>query len=338
LERFSLPPDSSAEALLQVHELTVRFPSGDGREIPAVEGVSFEIAAGEVVGLLGESGCGKTSTALSLLRLLPPAGRIVGGSIRFRGIELLSLEERQLEKIRGNQVSVIFQEPSLALNPVMRVGEQISEVLRAHRPGDRRRYREEARAMLYQVRLADADRIYDAYPHQLSGGQRQRVVIAQALVCQPALVIADEPTAALDTTVQAEILALLGELKRQLKIAFLLISHNPAVLATLADRLLVMYAGRIVEAGGLRDVFRQPLHPYTAALLMASPLAEGGPVPAASRRLPSIPGAPPDLAHLPPCCPFASRCPEKMNACTMREPMEVKPEDRRSVRCFKYGG
>ena len=232
------------DALLEVENLTVRYcPQG----APEIAGVSFGIASGEVVGLVGESGCGKTTLAFSLLRLLPSSARIASGSIRLRGQELTALSERQLEKIRGAKISMVFQEPGIALHPMLPVGEQIADVMQAHRAWSRRRCREEAKRMLAQVRLEDVARIYAVCPHQLSGGQRQRVVIAQALACQPDLVIADEPTASLDSCAQAEILALLQELGEKSGMALLLISHNPAIVARLADRVMVMHAGRIVE-------------------------------------------------------------------------------------------
>jgi ABC-type glutathione transport system ATPase component len=241
------------DALLQVENLTVQYcPQG----APEIDGVSFAIAPGEVVGLVGESGCGKTTLAFSLLRLLPSSARIASGSIRFRGQELTALSERQLEKIRGAKISMLFQEPGIALHPMLPVGEQIADVIRAHKAWSRRRCREEAKRMLAQVHLEDVARIYAACPHQLSGGQRQRVVIAQALACQPDLVIADEPTASLDSGAQAEILALLQELGEQSEMAMLLISHNPVTVARLADRVMVMHAGQIVERADLgRDSF-----------------------------------------------------------------------------------
>jgi ABC-type glutathione transport system ATPase component len=236
------------DALLKVENLTVQYcPQG----APEIANVSFAIARGEVVGLAGESGCGKTTLALSLLRLLPPSARIVTGSIRFRGQELTALSERQLEAIRGAGMSMVLQEPGIALHPMFPVGEQVADVLQAHRAWSRQRCREEATRMLLRVHLENVGRIYGACPHQLSGGQRQRVVIAQALACEPDLVIADEPTASLDSRAQAEILTLLRELRERSGTAMLLISHNPAVLANLADRVMVMNAGRIVEHGDI---------------------------------------------------------------------------------------
>lgn len=326
------------EALLHVQDLTVRFGSDGAAEIPAVNGASFQINVGEVVGLLGESGCGKSTAALALVRLLPPAGRLVRGSIRFGRRELLAASERELEQIRGAEISLILQEPGMALNPVMRVGEQIADVIRAHRAWSRARCREEARAVLAQVHLADTARIYAAYPHQLSGGQRQRVVIAQALACKPALIIADEPTAALDASIQADVLTLFRELKERFRIALLFITHNPALLAGLADRVMVMYAGHIVEEGSLEQVCRSPLHPYTQGLLRSVPprrRPDNGPQ---KKELPAIAGSPPDPARLPPGCPFEPRCPERMEVCLSREPAEAQPEPARRVRCFKYGG
>ena len=325
-------------SLVQVRDLTVHFQKGDNALVPAVDGVSFDVAPGEVVGLLGESGCGKTTIALSMLRLLPPTASIVRGSVRFRDRELLALDEHQLQSIRGAEISVIFQEPGIALNPVMRVGDQIEEVIRAHQAWSRQRCRKEAESLLALVRLPNTDRIFAAYPHQLSGGQQQRVLIAQALACRPALVIADEPTAQLDAILQSEILALLKELKERLRIALLLISHNPGTLVGLADRVMVMYAGRVVEEGSLDQIFRNPLHPYTQGLLRSIPKPYSRSFASHEKRLHSIAGSPPDLARLPHGCPFEPRCPDKMEICTTREPEEVQAEDSRRVCCFKYGG
>ena len=261
-----------SENLFQVRDLTVSY---NAAAFPALDGVSFDLACGEAVGLLGESGSGKSSLAMALVRLLPPGGHIAGGSIRFRGRELLEIGERELEEIRGSEISVIFQEPALALNPVMRVGQQVAEVIRAHRPWSWRRCREEAGSVLAEVGLGDTGRIYSAYPCQLSGGQRQRVVIAQGVACRPALLIADEPTAALDTTAQAEILDLLRMLKDRRKMALLFISHNPAVLARLADRILVLQAGRVIEEGTVTEVCRHSRHLYTQALLRPIPSRKG---------------------------------------------------------------
>jgi ABC-type glutathione transport system ATPase component len=227
------------ESLLQVRNLTIHYCGRERAELAVLDDLSFDIGAGETVGVLGPSGCGKTTLALALLRLLPRTARVTRGSIRFREHDMLLADERALQQIRGVEISIVFQEPALALNPVMRVGDQIAEVVRAHRTGSRRSWRREAESVLAEVRLDDR-RFYSAYPHQLSAGQRQRVAIAQALVLKPGLLIADEPTSALDNSTQAEIIDLLKELKRRLPIALLFITHNPALLAGLADRLLEM--------------------------------------------------------------------------------------------------
>ena len=325
------------DALLEVRDLTLTYRTGNRTETPAVVRVSFDIHAGEAVGLLGESGCGKTTTALSLPRLLPPSAHIVRGRVRYQGKELLTLPEREMERIRGQEISLIVQEPSIALNPVICVGDQIAEVIRAHRPWGRRRCRVEAESLLAQVRLQDGARGYKAYPHELSGGQNQRVLIAQALACGPSLIIADEPTTGLDAGTQAEILDLLRDLKTRLHTAFLFISHHPGVLARLADRVLVMYAGRIVEEGDLIGVYKSPMHPYTKGLLESIPAKPGEGSASASKRLFPIPGSPPDMNDLPLGCPFAPRCPSRMDVCTLREPQFTDLEGNRRVRCFAYG-
>lgn len=252
--------------LLIVKDLSLSYISGD-RQTRVLNSVSFSIDAGEVVGVLGESGSGKTSIALALLGLLPVNAHIENGTVRLRGEELLGLKECEWKNIRGKEISLIFQEPGITLNPVMRVGQQVVEVLRAHHAWNAKRCRKEAESMLDQVRLSDVSRIYSAYPHQLSGGQRQRVAIAQALACKPSLVIADEPTSSLDTTIQADILALLKDLQQRLSLAFLLISHNPAILQKMAQRILVLEKGSIVEQGTASQVLRQPQHPGTQRLL-----------------------------------------------------------------------
>lgn len=329
---------ANAPSLLQVRDLTVQFPGEGGSSVPAVDGIGFDLEAGKVVGLLGESGSGKTTAALALLGLLPASARIVKGSVKFRGSELLFLDDDRMQEIRGAEISAIFQEPGLALNPVLRAGRQVEEVIHAHRPWGRSRCREEAEAVLAQVGLADGTRIYDAYPHELSGGQRQRVVIAQAIACRPALLLADEPTTALDLVLRAEILGLLRELKERLGLALLVISHDLGTLAGLADRVMVMYAGRIVEEGTLDQIRRDPLHPYTRGLLGSVPQPPTADPAGRDRKLASIPGSPPDLSRLPAGCAFEPRCPDRMEICTTRPPEEVRPEASRRVRCFKHGG
>ena len=325
------------ESLLEVRDLTVELSANRGAAVRAVNGASFSIPRGEVVGLIGESGCGKSTTALALLRLLPAAHSAIQGSIRFQGQELMTLDERQLEKFRGAEIALIFQEPSLALHPMKRVGDQVADVLGVHRGWDRGRCRDEARAALEEVALGDSERIFLAYPHQLSGGQRQRVAIALALACKPALVIADEPTASLDATTQAEILELFRELKQRHGIALLIITHNPAILARIADRVLVMYAGKIIEDGSFEQVIHDPLHPYTRALIRSLPARVGESV-ELKQPLPTIAGSPPDPAFPLPGCAFEPRCAVRMDVCCARDPLPVSPQSLREVRCFHYGG
>lgn len=326
---------TSLDRLLEVRDLVVQYDGDDASPVVAVDGISFDVHAGEAVGIIGESGSGKTTAALSLLGLLPPAARVVRGSALFRGQDLLALPEARLESLRGAEVSIIFQEPGIALNPVLRVGQQVAEVIRAHRSWGWRRCREEAQGLLTQVGLAEPNRLHRAYPHEISYGQRQRVTIAQAIACRPALVVADEPTSALDATTRSEILSLLKELKDRLGLALLLVSHDIGTLATLADRLLVLYAGRVVEEGPLASVCRHPLHPYTRGLLASLPRPR---VPGQGRTLSFIEGSPPDMARLPAGCAFEPRCPDRMEICLTRTPDEVEPEVRRRVRCFKHGG
>jgi len=299
----------------------------------AVEDVSFDIRAGESVGLLGESGCGKTSLGLAVLGLLPPEASVTSGSVIFQGINLLSLVEREMQKMRGSRISMVHQEPELALNPVLRVGEQIAAVLSAH-GASRARSEERARELLAEVGFGPHNRIDNAYPHQLSGGEKQRVLIAQAVACGPALVVADEPTGSLDSRTQVEIRTLFKTLKAKLQLATLLISHDLSELAETVDRIFVMYAGRLVEEGPTRTVLETPLHPYTQGLLRARLPTRPG----RNQRelLPVIPGEPPDLAHLPAGCAFEPRCPDARTLCLTRKPPEAKPAELRRVECFNY--
>jgi oligopeptide/dipeptide ABC transporter ATP-binding protein len=317
------------EPLLEVRDLIVRYGIAESRA--AVDGVSFEVAASETVGLLGESACGKTTLAAALLGLVPAPGRVASGSIKLRGRELLGLPEREWERVRGAEIATIGQEPGLALNPVLRIGTQIAEVLRAHRRFDRKRCRGEAKALLDEVRLAG---LYSAYPHQLSGGQRQRVLIAQALACRPAVLVADEPTAALDSILEIEILDLLHDLGRRLGVGLILISHRLSTLASLAQRVMVMYAGRIVEDGPTDRVLREPLHPYTRGLIASAPRL-GGP---AASPLPCIAGQPPSLGERHAGCAFEPRCPERLEVCRVRAPPRTRPSFDRGVRCFLHDG
>jgi peptide/nickel transport system ATP-binding protein len=332
------PANAASQSLLQVRDLAVGMFVDATHEIRPLRGVSFQVQRGQVVGLSGESGAGKTTLALALMRLLPACFHVVQGSIEFAGRPLLSLGERELQTIRGARISLIYQD-SAVLNPVLRVGAHLVEVLRAHRSWPRRRYREEAMALLEDMELPDVDRIYAAYPHQLSGGQRQRIVIAQALACQPDLVIADEPTASLDPTSSAEIVELLGRLKRRSKTAFLLISHDLTPLARLADRIMVMYAGRIVEQGPCEEILQRPGHPYTRALLAcALSSSQSSNLGAGKRQIPTIAGNPPDLLHAESGCEFESRCQDRMSICCTRVPKEIEQSPTHAVRCFKFGG
>jgi peptide/nickel transport system ATP-binding protein len=264
---------NDGKVLLEVRHLTVTYRSGRNTYNTAVSDVTFRVLPGEVVGIIGASGSGKTSLGYTVLRLLPASAVVEQGAVILQGRDLLRASESELRRIRGAQIGFIFQEPVTALNPVIRVGEQISEVIRAHTQLRRKQCREAAVSVLRAVRLLDVDGIYSAYPHELSGGQRQRIVIAQALACQPALVIADEPTTAIDTTTQAEILDLLKDLKQRVGMAMLFITHDPSTLAGLADRLIVMHSGKIVEEGDFTEVCNRSLHPYTRLLLQAVPLA-----------------------------------------------------------------
>jgi len=324
------------EPLLQVRDLRVDYLSDGAPPSSVLRGISFSIGKGESIGLLGESGCGKSTLALAILGLLPAAARVTCGSICYQEQELVGLPERAMETIRGAALSMIFQDPGSALHPILRVGTQIADVIAAHhRDWPRRRCREAAAIALNEVGLADSGRFYASYPHQLSGGQRQRVVIAQALACRPALLIADEPTSSLDSTVQSEILALLKSLRLERNLSLLFISHNPAVLAEIADRILVIYAGQIVEEGNTPEVLASPLHPFTRALLRCLPRGrQGDQIP----RFAGISGSPPDPSETSAGCVFAPRCAERMEICGTRMPAEVQPEKGRSVRCFKYGG
>jgi oligopeptide transport system ATP-binding protein len=294
-------------ALLEVSNLRTQFFTREG-VVHAVDGVSLAVEAGSTLGHVGESGCGKSVTALSIMRLLPtPPARIVSGSIRFDGRDLGTLSERELEDVRGREIGMVFQDPMTALNPTLTIGTQIVEVLQRHLGLDRRRARRRAEELLAEVGIPHAHERLDDYPHRFSGGMRQRVGIAMAIACEPQLVIADEPTTALDVTVQAQVLDLLDDLRREHDMAMLLITHNMGVVAESADDVAVMYAGQIVEQAPALELFRQPEHPYTEALLAALPDLDDPR--ARERRLAAIPGRPPDLIGPPPACRFASRCP-----------------------------
>ena len=316
-------------ALLEVEDLRVQFRTRHG-VVRAVDGVSFSVEAGEVVGIVGESGSGKSVTALTLLRLLPRTARIVGGRIRFDGQDLLALPERGMRQVRGNKLAMVFQDPMASLNPTVSIGTQIAESYYLHRGGNWSAARARAAELLDAVGVPDAGARLRDYPHQFSGGMRQRVMIAMALACSPRLLIADEPTTALDVTIQAQILQVLTDLRRQFDMAVLLITHDMGVVAETSDRVLVMYGGQVVEQGATEPLFAQRLHPYTEALLRCVPRIDG----TERGTLASIQGAPPDLAHLPPGCRFAPRCPQAREQCSRQLPMLERPLPEREVACF----
>jgi peptide/nickel transport system ATP-binding protein len=321
---MSVPP------LLEVRDLTVTLPTAHGRQA-ALHGVSFTLERGATFGLVGESGCGKSLTALALMGLLPEGAR-VAGSIRFEGQDLTALDDTAYAALRGDRLGMVFQEPMTALNPVHRVGDQIAESLRLHQRLDAAAARAEALRLLERVRLPRARERLDAWPHELSGGQRQRVVIAIALACGPDLLIADEPTTALDATLQREVLDLLAELRRDTGMALLLISHNLDVMAATVDTLAVMYGGRIVEHGPTREVFERRAHPYTRGLFAARPrlgLARG-------TRLATIPGRVPALHEMPTGCAFAARCALAIEACRAAPPPALAVDAQHAVRCLRW--
>ena len=325
--------------LLEIRDLRVEYPSPRG-PVRAVDGLSLGLEEGETYAIVGESGCGKTATALAILRLVEP-GRITGVQVLFEDTDLLKLSEREMRSYRGGRIGMVFQEPAAALNPVMRVGSQVTEALRIHRRLSRREAWKEAVRLLGIVALPDAARQARAYPHELSGGMQQRVMIAIALSCAPSLLVADEPTTALDVTIQAQILALLRRLKDEFRLTVLLITHDLGVVAENVDRVGVMYAGRLVEQAPVADLFREPKHPYTLGLLRSTPgvgdpgARERGP---ASRRarLHTIPGGVPDPTAPPRGCRFHPRCPEVFEPCSRLDPPDLSVGPRRRVACFLH--
>jgi oligopeptide/dipeptide ABC transporter ATP-binding protein len=321
--------------LLQVRDLRTYFHTRDG-EVRAVDGVSFEVRRGEILGLVGESGCGKSVTSLSLMRLIPRPGVIEeGSSITFDGRDLLAMSRKELGELRGEHVSMIFQQPTSALNPVVRVGAQISEVFEIHREMRRAAGTEKATEMLKRVGIPDAARRVDAHPHEFSGGMAQRVMIAMALACEPELLIADEPTTALDVTIQAQILDLIRTLQRESGTAVILITHDLGIVAEMADRIAVMYAGRIVEEADAVTLFAEPKHPYTQGLIGSVPVL--GEV---RDRLDTIQGTVPHLMDLPVGCRFADRCTARvehqLTICTEVEPELLPVGDDHTARCWLY--
>ncbi|GIP22877.1 ABC transporter ATP-binding protein [Paenibacillus sp. J22TS3] len=320
-----------ASRLLEVEDLTTEFRR-DGGSVKAVSGINFHINKGEVLGLVGESGCGKSVTSLSIMRLLKDTpGQIAGGAVRFEGTDLTRIQEKEMRKFRGNELAMIFQEPMTSLNPVLRIGRQLEEPIMLHLGYSRKRAREHAIHMLKQVGIPRAEDVVDEYPHQLSGGMRQRVMIAMAMSCGPKLLIADEPTTALDVTIQAQILDLMKRLKEEQDMGMLLITHDLGVVAEMCDRVVVMYAGRVVEEASVKELFENPQHPYTRGLIQSVPKLRQK-----VRRLASIQGNVPDLSAMPPGCKFAPRCAHVMQQCLEREPelLPVPGQTERTSRCW----
>ena len=327
-------PESNND-LLSLIDLQTHFMSKRG-QVRAVDGISYSISKGEILGLVGESGSGKSVTALSILRLVPsPPGRIVGGQILFDGRDLLSLSKAEMRHIRGGRISMIFQEPMRSLNPVFTIGEQISEAIRLHQGLKKREALERSVEMLQMVGIPSPQKRSRDYPHELSGGMRQRVMIAMALSSHPDLLICDEPTTALDVTIQAQILELMDELKQQMGMAVLLITHNLGIVAETARRIVVMYAGKIMEEAGTVQLFDHPMHPYTRGLQRSIPKI-GDKFKKNTRKLQEIPGVVPSLHQLPQGCRFHPRCPEAMDICRQGEPEMLEVESNHLVRCFLY--
>lgn len=329
---------SGMTPLLQVQDLHVAYISRAGTKSPALDGVSFDVRSGETLGVLGESGCGKSTLAVALLRLLPGNAEIRNGAVFFEGQDLLQAKPQAIEGIRGARIALIFQEPSLALHPTIRIGEQVRDVLAAHEPHGREALRQKTLRVLAEVFPAGTARIAESYPHQLSGGQQQRVLIAMAIACGPSLIVADEPTASLDPTTQQEILGLFRRLREKLNLSLILITHNPALLTGFADRVLVLYAGKVAEIGATEQVLKFPQHPYTRALMQSVPAGIEESANGRKSRLPVIPGEAPNLAALVNGCRFESRCSDRMDQCKQREPAAVAVNETHAVSCFKYGG
>jgi peptide/nickel transport system ATP-binding protein len=325
------PSGQGNAPLLKVEDLQTQFPTERG-VVKAVDGVSFQVAHGEIVGIVGESGSGKTMMARSILRIVPPPGIIVSGRVFLNDRELTALSEREMARVRGRQISMIFQEPGAALNPVLTVGEQIVEVLRTHHGLNRSQARDRAVEHLGEVGIPAAGDRLRSYPHQLSGGMQQRCMIAIGLACGPQLLIADEPTTSLDVTIQAQILDLLVQLTQQRGVGLIFITHNIAAVAQIAQRIIVMYAGRVMEVGPTDRMIDEPQHPYTQALLQAMPTISVS----RGQRLLEIKGRIPDLANVPPGCPFHPRCPAVMDECSLQVPALWETDPGRCVACLLY--
>jgi len=323
-------------AILEIQDLHVSYRSSRGRLSPALAGVSFGLMPGEIMGVLGESGSGKSTLAGSLVRLLPDNACVTRGTVQFEGKDLLRAKPDQLQQVRGRRISLIFQEPSLALHPTMRAGEQVRQVLAAHSSSGKSALNERTRQVFAEVFPEEAGRISRSYPHQLSGGQRQRVLIAQAIACDPSVVIADEPTASLDSTTQMEILGVFRTLREKLGLAMIFITHNPALLSGFADRVLVLYAGEVAECGPAETVLASPRHPYTKALFQSIPAVSEKSGYGHKTKLPAILGDSTRSSLPIRGCPFEPRCTERMDICKEREPALVNLSTSHTVSCFKY--
>ena len=323
-----------ADYMLQVKGLKTYYYTEEG-VVPAVDGLDFEVAQGETFAIVGESGCGKSVTSLSILGLIPNLpGKIIAGEILYNGEDLLKKTEKQMRAIRGNEISMIFQEPMTSLNPVFTVGRQISESFKYHQHLGKKEARDRAIEMLRLVGIPSPDKVVDDYPHQLSGGMRQRVMIAMALACNPRVLIADEPTTALDVTIQAQIMRLLKQLKEKMGTSIILITHDLGVVAQIAQRVMVMYCGEAVECCAAREIYKNPLHPYTSGLLASVPKLTDDDM----AELPAIPGMVPSPSELPKGCRFAPRCGKCGPRCLQEKPELVELEDGHKVRCFLYEG
>ena len=333
------PPNDAAAApevgdlLLDVRGLSTQFETREGL-LRAVDDLHLKLERGQTLGLVGESGCGKSMLAYSLLRLVPPPGRVVSGEIFWKGRDLMALSEEEIRKVRGREIAMVFQEPTAALNPVLTVGEQVAEPLRIHFKMSRRQAKEKAAELLQAVRIPDPVRRLQDYPHQMSGGMKQRALIAMAIACSPDLLIADEPTTALDVTVQAQILDLLSRLKEEFHLSVILISHDLGVVAQNADRCAVMYAGRIVEEASVRSIFLEPKHPYTEGLLRSIP--RPGSNKDGKKKLSAIEGTVPNLAALPPGCAFGPRCPARFEPCDGKSPVLLEVAPKHLAACYQY--
>lgn len=324
---------SEGDKLLEVSSLCTYFYVR-GKVAKAVDDVSFSLGQGETLGLVGESGCGKTVAARSIIRLIPnPPGKIVGGKIIYGNTDLLNLPEKDMLKVRGKQISMIFQEPMTSLNPVFAMGDQVGEVIRLHNDLSKREVRNKVIEMFYKVGIPDAERRIRDYPHQMSGGMRQRGMIAMALACNPRLILADEPTTALDVTIQAQILDLMNKLKEETNVSILFITHNLGVIAEMSKNVAVMYAGKLMEYGDVKSIFAQPLHPYVVGLMKSIPVIGRRP---GGNRLYTIRGVVPSLLAVPSGCLFNDRCPEAFKECKVVEPSLVSVDKNHTVRCLKY--